>query len=274
MSKFHLTLYRYFEDVAARLKHQASQAGNALTNSADVGSEREDIYRDFLVNHVPVACDVIRGGFLYGMNGEQSGQLDLLVTSDTTPRFDLRGQKNGKQFAPVDGCLAVISVKSKLNTRELEKALLEFSRIPAKATDRPKTVYRTVIHDYADWPFKVLYASDSISLGAIKKALMKFYEDNPNIPLSSRPNLIHVVGQWAIFRSTELAELYSDGKVVSEKGDWYAEQIQPDVLALATVLHRIQENAAGARYLQIDFGSMINDVLDAGHPNGPPQSKN
>ena len=43
--------------VAKELSSQANQAG-LLKNPTGVGTEREEVYRDFLARHLPKMCDV------------------------------------------------------------------------------------------------------------------------------------------------------------------------------------------------------------------------
>ena len=59
----------------------------------------------------PFKCNVFAGGFLFNDAGNESKQLDVIVTTDTTPRFDLHNADGaGKSFSPVDGTLAAVAL--------------------------------------------------------------------------------------------------------------------------------------------------------------------
>ena len=51
------------------------------------------------------------------------------------------------------------------------------------------------IPNYDDWPYKIIYASDGISVESLLGHLNNYYHSNPNIPLGRRPNIIHVSGK-------------------------------------------------------------------------------
>ena len=76
-------------------------------------NERERIYAEFLRQHAPSKCNVFLGGFLFDDDGSESSQLDVIVTTDTAPRFDFHNPDGGgKSFSPVEGTLGVASIKS------------------------------------------------------------------------------------------------------------------------------------------------------------------
>jgi hypothetical protein len=84
--------------------------------------------------------------------GDESDQLDVIVTSDTTARFDFHNQDgSGKSFSHTDGTLAVASLKSTLDKKELYSALKVLATIPP--TGRLKLASPLiVIPNYDDWP--------------------------------------------------------------------------------------------------------------------------
>ena len=59
---------------------------------------------------------MINGGFIFDSTGSKSRQIDLMVCNDQTFQFKKSGNDNKiKSFNCVEGCFAVISVKSFLN---------------------------------------------------------------------------------------------------------------------------------------------------------------
>src|SRR4051812_32425755 len=98
-------LVKYYSNVGMVLRGQAEVA-SIFPNPSDKGLTREQVYLKFLENHLPLACRAMLGGFLFGLDGSESRQLDVIVTSSTAPRY----QVMDKAFACVEGTLAVASV--------------------------------------------------------------------------------------------------------------------------------------------------------------------
>ena len=123
-----LDIARYLDSLAVHLRTESHQA-SILDNASVVGSDREEIYRHFLERHLPIHCDVFRGGYVFNLEGETSKQMDIIVTSGLAPRFAMN---SGKQpISPIEGTIATAEIKSYLNKRELENTLDSLTDIPA-----------------------------------------------------------------------------------------------------------------------------------------------
>jgi len=123
----------YYTKVGAVLRGEAD-AGSIFPNSTDVGMSREKVYANFLAQHAPSMCRVFFGGFLFDEAGAESKQLDIIITTDTTPRFDFHNQDgSGKSFSHVEGTLGVVSVKSTL--RVCPRSLCIFTKPPQHKAD-------------------------------------------------------------------------------------------------------------------------------------------
>jgi hypothetical protein len=118
-NNYFFELLEYFQNSADSLGVEANKMG-IFSNTSDVGDSRENMLFTFINNHIPIRCRVIKGGFVFDSNGDKSRQVDLIVTSDSTFQFK-QSENNTKEksFNCVEGCLAVISVKSYLNKKEL-----------------------------------------------------------------------------------------------------------------------------------------------------------
>ena len=200
---FFQRLRAYYLDVGAVLRGEAKVA-SIFPNTTDIGMSRERVYAEFLRQHAPLKCNVFFGGFLFGDDGRESSQMDVLVTTDTTPRFNFHNKDGqGKSFSPVEGTLGVASIKSTLNKNELEDALNGLASIPPTADLAGRVSFALSIKNYEDWPYKIVYASDGIAAQTLLSHLNSFYASNSAIPLERRPNCIHVAGKYVIFRAVE-----------------------------------------------------------------------
>jgi len=125
-------LKKYFTKVGEVLKGQADVA-SIFPNATDIGASRERIYCEVLRQHLPRSCTVSFGGFLFDMKGNESKQIDLIVLNDASPQFNFHNPDGqGKSFACVDGCIAVASIKSTLNSAQLVDALKNIASLPDK----------------------------------------------------------------------------------------------------------------------------------------------
>jgi hypothetical protein len=193
-------LRAYYQDVAKVLRGEAS-ASKIFPNASDIGTTREQVYAEFLKQHAPAKCNVFFGGFLFDDDGNESKQVDIIVTTDTSPRFDFHNREGtGKAFSPVEGTLGVISVKSTLDKKQLVDALGNLASIPATKSLEGRVLPLFRIRNYDDWPLKVIYASSGLAPDTLIAHIDEFYSENPSIPINRRPNFIHVAGSSFVFR--------------------------------------------------------------------------
>lgn len=160
---FFTRLRDYYLQVAEVLRGEAD-AASIFPNTTDVGMAREKVYANFLKEHAPSKCNVFLGGFLFDLNGIESKQIDVIVTTDTAPRFNFHNQEGGgKSFSPVEGTLCVASIKSNLDKQQLFDALDGIASIPP-CQDLGKRVPLTYkVRDYDDWPYKIVYATEGLT---------------------------------------------------------------------------------------------------------------
>ena len=132
-------LAEYYVKVAEVLRGEASVA-SIFPNTTDIGLSREGIYAELLRNHVPSKCNVFLGGFVFDEDGNESKQLDIIVSTDTTPRFRPT-PGSAKSFSPIEGTIGIISIKSKLDKKELNDALDGIASIPPMSALKGRTSF-------------------------------------------------------------------------------------------------------------------------------------
>lgn len=246
IQNFFLRLREYYQNVGTVLRGEAA-AASIFPNSSDIGSSRERIYAEFLKLHAPSKCNVFFGGFLFDLDGTESRQLDIIVTTDTAPRFNLHNRDgSGKSFSPVEGTLGVASIKSTLNKNELEDALANIASIPPTRSLEGRVSFAVHITGYDDWPYKIIYAPKGVAGDTLHQHVIAYYDVHPEIPLARRPHLIHVAGQYVIIRAVPGMNLWSGLRMQEEKiepGIYHLITRDPDLQGILWALNSLQKNA-------------------------------
>jgi len=259
---FYTRLKNYYISVGKVLKGEADAAA-IFPNPSDIGLSREKVYIEFLRQHVPSKCNVFLGGFLFGTEGEESKQLDVIITNDTSPRFSLNAADHiKKSFAPVEGCLGVVSVKSKLDKEQLIDALKGIASIPLTASLENRVNPLLEVKHYEDWPFKIIYATDGLKSQTIISHLNEFYAKNQEIPITRKPDIIHVVGKYFIMRTKSGMGLYDlEGKLIEAKnGEYCIIEKEPDVSAIMWTINELQQRANISSQIIFNYNEIIKRV--------------
>lgn len=257
---FHTRLRDYYLKVAEVLRGDADAAA-VFPNSTDIGVSRERLYADFLRQHAPSKCNVFLGGFLFHIDGTESKQLDVIVTNDTAPRYNFHNRDGGgKSFSPVEGTLGVASIKSTLDKTQLHDALAGIASIPPTESLDNRVSVLLSINNYDDWPYKVVYASHGLTANTILGHLNDYYAANPQVPIPRRPNVIHVAGQYVIFRAEPGTSIYDRETSQStplEPGAFHAFSTDPDLQAICWVLNGLQTRAIASTHILFQYEELI-----------------
>ncbi len=256
--EFYQRLQEYFSKVGEVLKGEADSA-SIFPNTTDVGISRERIYSEVLKQHLPSSCNVYYGGFVFDLDGNESKQIDLIVSNDKSLRFNFHNQDgSGKSFACIDGCVAVASIKSNLDSYQLVDSLNNIASLPNKTPIDGRHNPLIRIKNYDNWPFKIVYASDGVSKETISKKIEQFYLDNPNIPIHKRPDLIHVAGKYVFIR-VEKGTTTRDGTRL-EPNTFHCQDQHPDEFGIPCAVIKIQVISAASDHLLHRYGVIIDKL--------------
>lgn len=239
-------LKKYFFNVGKVLKGEAD-AASIFPNTTDIGISKEWLYANVLKLHLPSSCNVALGGFIFDQKGNESKQIDILITNDTSLQYNFYNKNGtGKTFACIDGCIGVVSVKSMLDTAGLIDSLDNIVSIP----DNQSLDYRHLPHvrimNYDEIPCKIIFAFNGIKEESLMKSLNEYYFTHSEIPYFKRPNVIHVVGKYVIIRTDKNENDLSPNT-------FYAMSDETDVAGLYQTIFRLQRIAAGSRYIFYDY---------------------
>ncbi len=256
-------LRSYYLKVAEVLRGEAD-AASVFANTTDVGISRELAYAEFLKQHAPSKCNVFLGGFLFDEDGYESKQLDIIITTDTAPRFNFHNKDGaGKSFSPVEGTLGVVSVKSMLNRAELFDALGGIASIPHTRPLAGRVNALLKIENYDDWPVKIVYSSKAIAPETLLAHLNDYYIGNPAVPLNRRPNFIHVAGSCLIVRAQKGMTMHDRESGVAKPldlGTYHLISTDSDLQAIIWTLNQLQLNATVSAHILFSYSSLINKV--------------
>lgn len=261
MTDFYSGLKDYYEQAAHRIS-AAGRSAAIYSNRPDMGMQKEIAYMEFLQDNLPKSCDIFLGGFLFDREGNQSKQIDIIVTNGNIPRFRILGEKGIKAFAPVEGTIGVFSIKSKLDKKQLFDCLDNFASIPETEplADRIDSLYS--INNYENWPFKAVFGFEAINIDLLLRHIENYYANNKNIPKARRPNLIHILGENYIIlnekdskyrRSDGVSELINEGKFVPLSKD-------PDVFGLARVIYEMHTRAQASKLIFYKYSDILNHL--------------
>ena len=256
----------YFQSLVQELTSEARQAG-LLQNPTAVGTGREEIFRRLLERHLPDNCEVFRGGYVFNVEGETSKQIDVIVTSGPTPRFEIL--PNLQAIAPLEGTICVGEVKTKLDKARLYEALENFASLPL-ITDPDKALSPNIQNVgeefWWDWPYKVIFAYDAIDKETLYRHISEFYNERREIPQHRRPSLIHVLGKYIVVRwlpqmRTRNVVGGASSAIDTTVGDYRWFDTASDLAAMAYMFSSLQERAFLAYHMIWPYGQWIDRLM-------------
>lgn len=259
--KFLTRLEGYFVDVSKVLRGESDKSA-IFPNPVDIGDTREDIFAQVLRDHLPSNCVVGKGGFLFNLEGEESKQIDIIINSAQSLQFNFDPDGLKKTFSCIDGCLGVVSVKSNLTRNNLIDALDNLASIPDKSDIGSRINPSFAINNYADWPYKVIFAPKGSSCALITEVLHEYYSAHPDIPDRLKPNLVYVVGSYLIQNTGHSGRRTRDG---SQMPSYTFNPIDSarvaDTLALPEMITELQGRASAANQVVFIYDELVDNLL-------------
>lgn len=164
-------LYDYYRRTAESLMARYRQTG-AVSANTNLGDAREVLLRGFLDAVIPPHISVGRGE-VWDSEGNRSGQLDVVLARDDSPRLPLGDGKEVSAFI-VEGVYAVVEVKSNLTTENLEDSLSKLRRVAQLKVLPSESVY---VGKPLDRPIRAVFGFD----GAMFDTLASTLASNPGI---------------------------------------------------------------------------------------------
>lgn len=189
-------IQNYFNGIADKVASSSLIAGTAH-HKPDIGSNREEIVREFLNNHLPRRLTASIGGQVISHDGRESGQIDVVVTNDLGVRFD----ENEKTFVTCESVAGAITVKSSINQSTLIDALTNLSTIPEPSSQTLgfKMLKPGSVEVFLEMhPSLYVFAYEGINGEACLTHVKDFYSEHPEIPYRRYPKGIIVNRKYMI----------------------------------------------------------------------------
>jgi hypothetical protein len=172
-----------------------------ISHPGELGSDREEIIRNFLRSYLPKRFEVSTG-FVFDSKGSLSKQLDIIIAdSSVCPRFETVG---GKRFYPCECVVAVGQVKSSVtSSAKLNDALENLRSVKTldrsadgKALDRERQEPIDHITNHLHQIFTFLFITgEALSASFVKDKLIDYIGNyEPHL----WPNVIFALDQYLI----------------------------------------------------------------------------
>ena len=261
-------LQTYLDNAADYLDALSRLACTSL-HGGDIGSNREALLIEFINKHCPDRLSAFRGGKILGYKQAPSAQVDIIVRSDISPKFEL----NETAFTFVEGAMLAIEVKSKLNKRNLYEALDNLATIPQPSENVFEPAMLGGPPTWSD-EFKTripslnIFAYDSISLEIIYKHLIDYYLENPEIPWNRRPSQILVNKEYCIKSSSKGVPLANGDRI--PPNEFYPFYIRENRgYCLGALLDTLTASVTWLPQMRLNFYEHINEGYTANKGTQP-----
>ena len=191
-----------FDEVANQMRSDIEKARSALKHPGLKGEAFEETFRTFLRNYLPRSLDVSTG-ILVDAHGASTRQLDAIV-SDTarTPIFYASGQV---RVIPVECAYAVIEVKAKLDTGELERVFENMGSVRSLQKTAFYKYEGPIVHSqfmygtsWDIWPINYyVFAYDSVDLKTVADYIQQYHKSK-DLPVHQRIDTVCVLDKGVV----------------------------------------------------------------------------
>lgn len=201
----------YLNAISERIAVDYKLAGLS-SHKPDIGANRERIVEAFLQKHIPERLTASLGGYVIGATGEESKQIDVLVSSDISIRFN----ESEKTFITVESLASAISVKSDLDKPALEDCLINIASIP-QVDARVLSFLGLLPNSYEKFslmhPSLYVFAYEGVSVETCLAHITNFYKIHLDIPKNRYACGVIVNGKYLI-RYCKAQSSMMDGTIV------------------------------------------------------------
>jgi hypothetical protein len=120
-SHFYIQRTRLLEQTKGSRMHE---------NSNDMGEDTERTFQQFFQHQLGSSYRVLRGGKIYGYDGNSSGQIDVIVVRSDSTIIIPSNAEGGKANVFIDEVLAAIMITGNLTKKKLRDDWISLQKIP------------------------------------------------------------------------------------------------------------------------------------------------
>lgn len=187
---------QYFNAISEHIAASYKLA-SISSHKPDIGANRELVVREFLQKHIPKRLTASLGGQVIGLDGSESRQIDILVSSDISIRFE----QNDKTFVTAESLASAISVKSRLDKPSLEDCLQNLASIP-QIDGKVLSFLNLDVNAFARFtlmhPSLYVFAYEGMAVNTCLEHVTEYYATHPDIPKNRYASGIIVNGKYLV----------------------------------------------------------------------------
>jgi hypothetical protein len=242
----------YFDSLAEILSYEGDTYGRIVRHKGLIGSNREEVFYNFLVDHLGNSFDCYRNVQIIDSKGNLSREFDIVVTN----RLSMTLNSRRTSIVPVESLVAVFSIKSNLNKDELIDSFDLFKSIPQFSKDVLQVNNGGNYDNFtSNFPVYFVIAFKAASGELIKGECEKYLSSNPDFRISNF-NSICVINEYDIHYVHDVGIQRKDIRGNDIKSNqFFLGHIQKHFagIALIDVLLRISRYSTWFPFLNIDM---------------------
>jgi len=215
----------------------------------------------------------MKGGFVFDSLGNKSNQIDIIITNDQTLQFKETSEDKTRQFNCVEGCYAVISVKSRLDKRELYESLDNLASVSTHKELAVNPFLLDANQAVKEVPQRILFAYRGEELETMNKHLEEYHKTHKVGEHS--PDMIIVNNKYYFYKVGRKGSIALDGVQLkpNEYGFYKGEYAGGG--SLSQLISRIQHVSSMSPHMQINLTAYSNAIdraffklVKGKYPNG------
>jgi hypothetical protein len=254
---FFVELADYFQTEAEKLE-AAMKSANIYNNPSDKGTIREDLLYEFLKNHIPLRCTVTKGGFVFDCLGNKSKQIDIIITNDQTLQFKETSEDKSRQFNCVEGCYAVISVKTRLDKRELFESLDNLASVSSHKELTINPFIQGGSELIRRMPQRIIFAYRGDDADTVNKNCAEYYKTRKFGEQS--PDMIIVNNKYYFFKTGDQGLTVDGTRLNPNMYGLYRGPNYAGAGSLSHLISRIQAVSSMSPHMQINLQAYTNAI--------------
>lgn len=190
-----MNLREYFIGQQKVMKGQYEISRHLKTPSS-LGNAREIFIKEFLKRHLSKWLYFSKGEVINRADDQNTVEQDLVIYRPDMPHFQV--SKDSEIFF-IEGVLATIEVKTKIDKRQLKRAMKSIAEIKSKPRMKHEDMFKRNNGISQDLRC-IIFAYDGIKAQSLNKAFNEIIKEE-NIKSNETPDFICVLGKYVVIKN-------------------------------------------------------------------------